>query len=107
MTPGARTASPSAIVRPSERLDFLPSSPVVWVGDPFQASKPFFLPRATASVPAPLPPTPALTMMTRRHHPMRVIVRAGVGWSGAGTLAVALGGVTDIGGEHQALSHSC
>src|SRR5260370_36530871 len=47
--------------------------------------------RATARVPTPLHPTPALTM--RRHYgiPLVVIVRAGVGWSGVGTLAVALG----------------
>jgi len=47
-------------------------------------------PRATARVPTPLHTTPALTM--RRHYviPLVVIVRAGVVWSGVGTLAVAL-----------------
>ena len=47
-------------------------------------------PRATARVPTPLHTTPALTMI--RHHviPLVVIVRAGVVWSGVGTLAVAL-----------------
>src|SRR3989442_15078873 len=46
--------------------------------------------RATARVPPPLPPAPALKMI--RHHviPLVVIVRAGVVWSGVGTLAVAL-----------------
>src|SRR6266852_1434233 len=46
--------------------------------------------RATARVPTPLHTTPALTMI--RHHviPLVVIVRAGVVWSGVGTLAVAL-----------------
>src|SRR5260370_41116334 len=44
----------------------------------------------TARVPTPLHTTPALTM--RRHYgiPLVVIVRAGVVWSGVGTLAVAL-----------------
>src|SRR5260370_15569736 len=47
-------------------------------------------PRATARVPTPLHTTPALTM--RRHYgiPLVIIVRAGVVWSGVGTLAVAL-----------------
>ena len=47
--------------------------------------------RATARVPTPLHTTPALTM--RRYYviPLVVMVRAGVVWSGVGTLAVALG----------------
>src|SRR5260370_13757456 len=46
--------------------------------------------RATARVPTPLHTTPALTMTTRGITWWRIIVRAGVVWSGVGTLAVAL-----------------